>query len=245
MTEKIDLEEQYETRKSKRKKEEATGLWGFIKDFVPTLIVAFAVMSLITHFLVRPFMIPSGSMEQTLNINDRILVDKLHSGQSHLQRGDVVVFKRPDGWVEETQENRNPVKDSLKTVGSWIGVTTAPGESFLVKRIIGMPGDHVKTDGTTVTVNGKALSEPYLFPGNDGSDVPFDVTVPQGQIWVMGDHRSNSADSRYHMNDPSKGFVPISDVQGKAFFKMYPFTKMGSVSDQQQTFSGIPAASSS
>ncbi|MFT4245670.1 MAG: signal peptidase I [Micrococcaceae bacterium] len=221
---------------------ERSTLMVVLREYLLPIIIALLVVALVKNFVIRPFSIPSGSMEQTLNINDRILVDRIHKNKD-IQRGDVVVFERPDDWKPEIPVQSNPVKDSLKTVGSLVGVTAKPGQDFLVKRVIGMPGDHVKTVGNQISVNGKVISEPYLFPGNNSSDIPFDITVPAGQVWVLGDHRSNSADSRYHMDGANHGMVPLSDVQGKVVYKVYPFTKMGKVSDSSQTFTGVPAAS--
>lgn len=159
-------------------------------------------------FLVRSFSIPSGSMEQTLMIGDRILVNELAPRVLPLHRGDVVVFEDPGGWL---------------------GYGNAAGQD-LVKRVVGLPGDHVSccdVDGH-VLVNGEPLDEPYLTLVDGGpraSATDFDVTVPDGALWVLGDNRDRSADSRAHRTGPYEGFVPVDDVIGRAFVVAWPIDR--------------------
>ncbi|MFE2375206.1 signal peptidase I [Streptomyces sp. NPDC059398] len=196
---------------------------------IPVLIIVAIVIALVLKtFLVQAFVIPSGSMEETIRIGDRVLVDKLTPWfGSKPQRGDVVVFKDPGHWLppEETRTESSPfLVRQLKTGLTFIGLLPSDNEQDLIKRVIGVGGDTVKCcdkDGR-VTVNGTPLNEPYLHPGNPPSQLKFDVKVPPGRLFVMGDHRSNSADSRYHMDGPYQGTVPVSGVVGRAVVIAWP-----------------------
>lgn len=196
-----------------------------LREFPVLLAVALAVSLLIKTFLVQFFYIPSGSMENTLQINDRVAVNKIPFISSSINRGDVVVFRDPDNWLptaEDTTSNRalRIVREGLVAVG----ILPNPAKQYLVKRVIGVAGDTVKCcnkDGRLL-INGKAVDEPYIFAGNKPSDTEFSVTVPEGKVWVMGDHRNASADSRYHMDDINKGFVPVSKVAGRVFAVIWP-----------------------
>ena len=196
-----------------------------LREFPVLLAVALAVSLLIKTFLVQFFYIPSGSMENTLQINDRVAVNKIPFISSSINRGDVVVFRDPDNWLptaEDTTSNRylRLVREGLVAVG----ILPNPAKQYLVKRVIGVAGDTVKCcskDGRLI-INGKAVDEPYIFAGNKPSDTEFSVTVPEGKVWVMGDHRNASADSRYHMEDINKGFVPVSKVAGRVFAVIWP-----------------------
>ena len=194
---------------------------------LPLLIVlTLAVAALIRTFLVQPFYIPSGSMENTLQVGDRVLVDKVSYRFRDISRGDVVVFNGLDSFTPEVEvaEPANPVMGALQAVGRAIGVAP-PGEKDFIKRVIGVPGDRVvccDADGR-ITVNGTVLDESdYVFAGDAASDSPFDVKVPSGRLWVMGDHRAASADSRAHTGDPGGGTVPEDKVIGRAFSVVWP-----------------------
>ena len=194
---------------------------------LPLLIVlTLVVAALIRTFLVQPFYIPSGSMENTLQVGDRVLVDKVSYRFKDISRGDVVVFNGLDSFTPEVEvaEPANPVIGAVQAVGRTIGVAP-PGEKDFIKRVIGVPGDRVvccDTDGR-ITVNGTVLDESdYLFGGNAPSDSAFDATVPPGRLWVMGDHRAASADSRAHTGDPGGGTVPEDKVIGRAFSVVWP-----------------------
>jgi signal peptidase I len=196
--------------------------------FELALLVALtlAVAGLIRTFLVQPFFIPSESMENTLRVGDRVLVDKLSYRFHDIHRGDVVVFNGLDSFTPEVQvdESSNPIGRGLRSVGAAIGVAP-PGEKDFIKRVIGVPGDRVVCCDPQgrVTVNGTALDEAsYVFPGNAPSEATFDVTVPAGRLWVMGDHREASADSRAHTGDPGGGTVPEDKVIGRAFSVVWP-----------------------
>ncbi|NHC44634.1 signal peptidase I [Motilibacter aurantiacus] len=194
---------------------------------MPILIgIALVLAMLVKAFLVQAFYIPSGSMEQTLRVGDRVLVDKVSYRFGDIERGDIVVFNGVDSFTPEVtyDEPSNPIAKAVRAVGSAIGIAP-PDERDFIKRVIGLPGDRVASDGQgPVTVNGVPLEEEdYLFPGDDPSDQPFDVTVPADRLWVLGDHRNASADSRAHQGEPGGGFVPVDKVIGKAFVVVWPF----------------------
>lgn len=193
---------------------------------LPILVVVALVVSLfIKSFLVQFFYIPSGSMENTLQIQDRVAVNKLPSISRKISRGDVVVFRDPDNWLPEASDNSsNQVIAKIKSGLVAVGVLPNPAKQYLVKRVIGIARDHVVccTKDGKLSVNGRAITEPYIFAGNIPSDLKFDVTVPAGKIWVMGDHRGASADSRYHQDDINKGMVPLAHVTGRVFAVIWP-----------------------
>ncbi len=190
-------------------------------------VVALLIALTLKTFFLQVFVIPSGSMEQTIRIGDRVLVDKLTPWfGSEPQRGDVVVFKDPGGWLENDRKpaTDGPLTSGFKQVFSYVGLLPSSSEQDLIKRVVGVGGDTVVCCDTQgrITVNGTAINEPYLAPGNVPSRIPFQVKVPQGRLWVMGDHRDLSADSRYHMGNPGQGTVPLSDVIGRAFMIAWP-----------------------
>ncbi len=205
-----------------------------LREFPILIIVALAVSLLIKSFLVQFFYIPSGSMENTLQIGDRVAVNKLPFISKTINRGDVVVFRDPANWLPEPYEASGnkilgKIKDGLVTVG----VLPNPAKQYLVKRVIGVAGDKVICcNNGKLTINGKETSEPYIFAGNKASDLDFNITVPEGKIWVMGDHRGSSADSRYHQDDVNNGFVPVSKVTGQVFATIWPIKSVGLVPGQ-------------
>jgi signal peptidase I len=188
------------------------------------IVVAAAVLTLVVKaFVVQVYRIPSASMENTLQVGDRVLVNKLVYHTRSIARGDVIVFSGQDSWGPDA-----PPSSGDPIVRVWDGLMADIGlsssQTYYIKRVIGLPGDKVAccTDGK-VTVNGVPLSEgSYLYPG-DAPSFPFKtVTVPQGHVWVMGDHRGDSDDSRYHTSDPGGGAVPESEVVGRAFLIIWP-----------------------
>ncbi|GGR45026.1 signal peptidase I [Streptomyces netropsis] len=196
---------------------------------VPILIgVALLIALVLKTFLVQAFVIPSGSMEQTIRIGDRVLVDKLTPWfGSKPERGDVVVFKDPGGWLDgEPKAGPDPVVIKQgKQFLTFIGLLPSADEQDLIKRVVGVGGDTVKCcdkDGR-VTVNGTPLNEPYLNPGDVPSQLKFEVKVAPGRIFVMGDHRSDSADSRYHLDEPGNGTIAEDMVVGRATVIAWPF----------------------
>jgi signal peptidase I len=184
--------------------------------------IALVLAIVIKAFFVQAFYIPSASMDDTLIQNDRILVEKLsYWGGGTPQRGDVVVFSDPGGWLSPAESGTpgGPVARALEAVGLY------PTGGHLVKRVIGVGGDEVRCCDAQglITVNGVALHEKsYLAPGQRPSLIDFDVKVKPGYLWVQGDNRSDSADSRVHLGDPGGGQVPVDDVVGKVFAIVWP-----------------------
>ena len=197
---------------------------------IPIIVVsALVVAVIIKTFFVHFFFVPSGSMENTLRIGDRIAVNKFSAMFSDIRRGEVVVFKDPSNWLGSTPPSSgNAVARELKRALVDVGVLPDPATQYLVKRTVGVGGDRVVCCDARgrLQVNGISIVENYLFPGNAPSDSKFDITVPKGFIWVMGDHRAASADSRFHTDDIHKGFVPVSDVVGRAEFVVWPLNHL-------------------
>ena len=199
-----------------------------LREFPILVIVALAVSLVIKTFLVQFFYIPSGSMENTLQINDRVAVNKVPFLSHSISRGDVVVFRDPANWLPEPYAgNSNKVVEKIKEGLVTVGILPNPAKQYLVKRVIGIAGDTVVAKDGVLTINGKATSEPYIFAGNKPSEMDFKVTVPTGKVWVMGDHRGASADSRYHQDDVNNGFVPVSKITGRAFAIIWPVKNFG------------------
>lgn len=212
-------------------------------DIPLTIGIAVGVVLLITTFLAKPFSIPSGSMEETLGIGDRVLVNRAVYHLRDIERGDVVVFDGSDSFVPAGDApERNPVAAVLAWAGQSIGLVP-PDSTDFIKRVIGVGGDRVTccdAEGR-LTVNGVPLDEAaYLYPGDSPSTQDFDVVVPQGMLWVMGDHRSNSADSRAHMGDPGGGFVSESKVVGRALAVLWPISRLQSI-EIPEAFAAVPA----
>ncbi|MFJ5839624.1 signal peptidase I [Streptomyces shenzhenensis] len=213
---------------------------------IPLLVgVAVLIALVLKTFLVQAFVIPSGSMEQTIQIGDRVMVDKLTPWfGSKPERGDVVVFHDPGGWLadEQTTKKNDPiVVKQVKEGLTFIGLLPSDNEKDLIKRVIGVGGDHVKCCDAQgrMTVNGVPLSETdYLYPGNAPSATPFDVTVPQGRLWVMGDHRDNSADSRAHQDTDYGGTVAVDSVVGRAMIIGWPIGHWSSLTEPK-TFASV------
>ncbi|MEY4291234.1 MAG: hypothetical protein RL130_1176 [Actinomycetota bacterium] len=204
-----------------------------LREFPILVIVALAVSLVIKSFLVQFFYIPSGSMENTLQINDRVAVNKLPFISKNIDRGDVVVFRDPSNWLPEPYANtQNQIIEKIKEGLVLVGVLPNPAKQYLVKRVIGVAGDTIVAKNGVVTINGKIAKEPYIFAGNKPSEVDFNITVPAGKVWVMGDHRGASADSRYHQDDVNNGFVPVSKVTGRVVAIIWPFKNAGTVPSQ-------------
>jgi signal peptidase I len=217
---------------------------------VPILIVVALLIALVLKtFLLQAFVIPSGSMESTIRIGDRVLVDKLTPWfGSHPQRGDVVVFQDPGGWLppdESGTGGTDPVViKQVKEFLTFIGLLPSSNAGDLIKRVVAVGGDTVKCCDAQgrVTVNGTPLNETsYIDAGNPPSQQKFTVQVPLGRLWVMGDHRSDSADSRFHMDQPGDGTIPESLVVGRAFVIAWPMGHMARL-PEPATFRSVPAA---
>jgi signal peptidase I len=220
----------YEDTKDHKKKRPEGNQRSFWKELPLLIIIALVLALLIKTFLVQAFSIPSKSMENTLQVGDRVLVDKLTPWfGSQAERGDVVVFHDPGGWLGETPvPPATGVGGAVRDTLSFVGLMPSADEKDLIKRVIAVGGDTVScTKNGPVKVNGKALDEPYLFPGNTPcGDKPFGpIKVPSGRMWVMGDHRQNSLDSRWHQKLPGGGTVAQKRVVGRAIVVAWPPTR--------------------
>ncbi|WP_432536844.1 signal peptidase I [Kineococcus arenarius] len=206
------------------------GVLAAVRETVLVVAVALVVSLVVKTFLLQAFYIPSQSMERTLDIGDRVVVSKLTPGPFALHRGDVVVFADPGGWLTDTPEpERGPLGAVVADVLTFVGLLPEDSDEHLIKRVVGLPGDHVVCcdEQGRVTVNDVPVDETaYLFPGAEPSQVTFDVTVPEDRLWVMGDNRAESADSRYNGDKQYGGFVPLEDVVGRAYAVVWPLSHL-------------------
>jgi signal peptidase I len=220
----------------------------FIRDIaiVVVVVVTAVVLSVvIKSFVIQPFLIPSSSMSETLQIDDKILVNKFSKHFSSIKRGEVVVFRDINGWTRNHLALKKGKEPStvLDNVLKFVGLQSEDDESYLVKRVIGIAGDHVscKGSGEPIYINNKELPhEPYVYKGSNPSDKAFDVTVPANSFFVMGDNRSVSADSRYNTDKPGNGFVPKEDIVGTVFMRIAQMSRLGMLEDETKVFDSIP-----
>ncbi|MAP64614.1 MAG: signal peptidase I [Microbacterium sp.] len=223
------------------------GVLAFLRDVLIIVLVALLVSFLVKTFLVRSFYIPSGSMEDTLEVDDRILVDEITPRFGDYERGDIVVFEDPGGWLPPSEE---PDRGMLLDMGEWllslIGLAAPDSDDHLVKRIIGLPGDEVVccNDVGQITVNGVAIDETVYLklptPVSPASGEEFDVVVPEDSLWVLGDNRYRSKDSRFNQDQPGEGFVPMENLVGRAFLITWPFDRFGLLDSHHEVFAGVP-----
>jgi signal peptidase I len=210
----------------------------FFKETAIVVALALLIATLVRIFLVQAFLIPSRSMEDTLRVQDRVLVNKLSTRFGEIRRGDVVVFADPNGWLGPRPDSGiNDAGSALRQALEFVGILPESAEGHLIKRVIGVGGDRVACcdEQGRITVNAVPLDErSYLYPGDTPSLQEFSVTVPQGQLWVMGDHRSDSGDSRVN------GYVPLSRVSGRAFVIVWPVSHWSGLG-RPATFDGVPA----
>jgi len=220
----------------------------FLRDLLIIFLAALLVSFLVKTFLIRSFYIPSESMEGTLVPHDRVIVNELVPDVVELHRGDVVVFKDPGGWLAGEQlttlEPTSPLGKAADWLLTQVGLGTADSDDHLIKRVIGLPGDTVSccNDFGKMSVNGVPVNEPYVqLPAGETrvSGTDFSVTVPKNSIWVMGDNRYDSKDSRYNGDTPSKGFVPMSDLVGRAFVISWPTSRWTWLNDYPDVFAGV------
>ncbi len=194
-------------------------------EFLLTIVLALLLALFVKTYLVQVFYIPSGSMEQTLNVGDRVAVNRLAYRIGEPQRGDVVVFDGAGTFAPDQADPTygNPIEALLAGIGQTVGLVPPPDTVF-VKRLIGVGGDHVKCcdPNGAILVNDQPLDEPYIYPGDLPSEQPFDVVVPEGHMWLMGDHRAASADARSHLGDPGGGMVPVDKAIGRVAVVIWP-----------------------
>lgn len=213
----------------------------WIVELVLVVVVALLVAAFVRAFVAQAFYIPSGSMEDTLQKDDWIVVSKVGRYLGSPQRGDIVVFRDPGGWLPAVESSVGTVRRVME----FVGVAPDSAEGDLVKRVIGVGGDTVSCCDSQgrLTVNDVAIDEPYLYPGNEPGDAPpgcpasFEVTVPSDYLWVMGDHRSVSEDSRCQRG--LKRFVPEDNLQGRAVVVVWPLSRVGVLS-RPDVFDAVP-----
>ncbi|NVM94771.1 signal peptidase I [Arthrobacter wenxiniae] len=196
--------------------------WRFV---VLALVVMFLLTAVVRNVWTDVYYIPSGSMEPLLVTGDRVLVSRTDFALTPIKRGDVVVF---DGRGSFTpwQSGRDPLTDAAVGAGQWLGLV--PNNNIYVKRVLGVAGDTVKccTAAGLLEVNGVPVTESYLYPGDKPSELRFDVTVPQGKLWLMGDHRSISADSRSLLGMPGGGLISTGKVIGRPWATVWPLGRV-------------------
>jgi signal peptidase I len=207
------------------------------RELAVVLVVALVATALLRAFVVQAFFVPSGSMAPTIQVKDRILVSRA----SHLARGEVVVFQDPGGWLAPSEQPTKP--GPVRHLFEWVGVLPNSGHGYLVKRVVGLPGDHVVCCARSgdLVINGKQIREPYINSSQDASDSPFDVVVPAHRMFVLGDNRFVSGDSSRHLDraHPNAGFVPESLVTGRAVAVVWPW-KDRRVLRIPESFAAIP-----
>lgn len=197
------------------------------REITLSILIPVLIVILVRVFVADIYVIPSGSMLDTLQIGDRIVTSRIEGQHEPLHRGDIIVFKDPNHWLGQGSGGIIP-------------------SDYLVKRIIGLPGDTVacRGPGSPVTINGHAIDEKsYIRPGSNPSDIAFSVKVAPHRLFVMGDNRGNSADSRYHLADSGHGLVPTSDVQGVAKFVYWPLSHWHGLSRNDAVYAHVGGVS--
>ncbi len=220
----------------------STSALKFLRDLIVIVLSALLAAFLLKTFLIRSFYIPSGSMENTLHVNDRVIVNQLAPELVQIKRGDIVVFRDPGGWLHASPA---PELHPLQKALQFIGLSPDVSNDYLIKRVIGVGGDRVTCCGNNgyLEVNGVAIDEPYTVipPGETAaSGLEFDVTVPEGYLWLLGDNRYASKDSRYNQDLPSKGFVSAEHVVGKAFLLNWPLDRLRILESYPEVFADVP-----
>lgn len=210
--------------KHAREKKKAHPFWRGLREIVFIVVIALVLSALIRAFLLQAFYVPSASMENTLRPGDRIIASKITTELSGIKRGEIVVFKDPGDWLPAPVPPPDNWQTRLREGLTFIGVLPSDSGDDLVKRVIGIGGDRVAccdAEGRIV-VNGVPLDENYIIGPTD--QVRFDITVPEGNVFVLGDNRGDSRDSRYHL-EINDGSVPNNNVVGRVFMVIWPFDR--------------------
>jgi signal peptidase I len=209
---------------------------GVFREMVIVIGLSLIIATLVRIFLVQAFLIPSNSMQDTLQVGDRVLVSKLTTRFGEINRGDVVVFSDPNGWLTTVPQDDGGVGGTIRRALTFVGVLPEDSEGHLIKRVVGIGGDTVLccNDDGRLEVNGVAIDEsPYLRQGNEPSLTEFEVELGHGEYYLLGDHRSQSGDSRVH------GVVPEEAIVGRAFAVAWPVARWSGLSDGD-AFANVP-----
>ena len=207
-------------------------------EIVAVVVIA-AILALgLRAFVVQVYKIPSESMMDTLNVGSRIAVNSVPGWGKQVERGDIVVFRDSEGWLDPVDQTTNSV---WSTVAGWFGFAPQGSEQIVVKRVIGVGGDTVTCcdDLGRLSVNGVAIDEPYLAEGAVPSTTPFSVVVPEGSYWMMGDNRQRSADSQYHLENGQNPFIPEGSVIGRAQWEIWPLSDWSYLGNRD-VFTSVP-----
>lgn len=200
----------------------------FIRETAVVVVSALVLSVLVRTFIFQAFYVPSASMENTLLVNDRIVVSKISTKVTGIHRGDVVVFHDPSHWLGSSYSD--PYGSKFGHFLQYVGIVPANSGKDLVKRVIGVGGDRIQCCDAQNRImrNGIGIDEPYIRAGSTTNQVVFDVLVPAGFVFVMGDNRGNSEDSRFHLN-LNHGLVPLKDVVGRVSMRVWPFKRIGGI----------------
>lgn len=213
--------------KANQKPPRAEGILAWLKETSFILITAITLSVLLRTFIFQAFYVPSESMVSTLLKNDRIIASKLSYRFGEIHRGDIVVFADPGDWLPDPRPETG-VKANITKLFTWIGILPANSGSDLVKRVIGLPGDHVQCcTNQHIVINGHEMKdEPYTRGSSD--QIKFDIVVPKGRLFVMGDNRQYSSDSRFHL-ETAAGTIPIENVVGQVISVVWPLDRFGTM----------------
>ncbi|WP_232524288.1 signal peptidase I [Nocardiopsis gilva] len=229
-----------EEQGGKEKEKDGKKQRSFWKELPVLLVIGLLLAFVIKTWVVEPYYVPSGSMENTLLIGDRVFVNKLAYATRDIERGEVIVFDGRESW--DAVEGAETSSGFLTSVADFAGMS--PNRKDYTKRVIGLPGDTVECcdEKGRISINGEPIDEPYLFPESRESHEKFGpVTVGKGRLWVMGDHRAISLDSRGHAEPGEDGTIPISSVAGPAFLIHWPLDRISTLSTPKNAFANVPA----
>lgn len=215
----------HEGKRRDAKEKKSNSLLRGVIEFVVIIVIALGIATFMRAFLIQPFYVPSGSMEQTLQINDRVIASKISTRISGVERGEIMVFKDPGGWLPPFEASDSGIRGALTQTLTFVGLLPSDSGDDLVKRVIGIEGDQVAccNDAGQIVLNGVGLDETSYVSGPT-DQVLFDVTVPAGGMFVMGDNRGNSADSRFHLGE-NNGSVPVDKTVGRVVLVVWPFNR--------------------